>query len=183
MTDLTVYEPSHSLGTGFQNLHILQLKWWLYLYVSFCLYYTFKLFILRCSLLSLLWCIFVQATRNVTEQIRQILAENCLSGFAWHSQGTECRFVHITQSLVFEAMRSHWKPEGSSKIIFDVSGVYKSSWRSFGGWKAILSILPMTSDLTRLFKMLYGGVQTGFKRLPDQSWVGLHMEKHVILQC
>lgn len=47
----------------------------------------------------------------------------------------------------------------------------------------ILSISPMTSDLTRLLQMLYGGVQTDFKRLSDQSWVGLHMEKHAILQC
>lgn len=47
----------------------------------------------------------------------------------------------------------------------------------------ILGISPMTSDLTRVFEMLYGGVQTDFKSLSVQSWVGLHMGKHAILKC
>lgn len=52
-------KSSYSLGTGFRNLHILQLKWWLFLCVTFCFYYTQKLLIFNFSLLSLVWCKFV----------------------------------------------------------------------------------------------------------------------------
>lgn len=99
----------------------------------------------------------------MTEWIRQVLAGNCLSGFARHSPGTDCRFIHIARSCVFvfrvlETRRPSEGPEGNSKMFLDVSGACRSSLRSCGGWKVILSRSPMISDLTRVFEMSYGGV-------------------------
>lgn len=50
----------------------------------------------------------------------------------------------------------------AAQMILDVSGAYRSSWRSFGEWKVILNGSPMISDLTSVFEM-YGGVEDWFQ--------------------
>lgn len=72
---------------------------------------------------------------------------------------------HKAASLFSESgrQRGHLRDlRETPQMILDLNGAYRSSRRSFGGWKVILSRSPVLSDLTRAFEM-YGGVADWFQ--------------------